>query len=170
MPTAIRPMPDQESSHVQSVQRARSYEGRGSPAKPSAARRSWPRWSSTCLFDEMICPPEHRRRNGQAKCFRGLEVDDELESCGLLNRQVGRPCTLQDLVHVMRRPPKLSVVAQAIGHESASLGEPSRAAHGRKTVLYHKFRDAVPVSTDHSARVNEDGIQPFSLHGGEQSV
>ena len=35
MPTAIRPMPDQESSHVRSAQSARSYDGRGSPAKPS---------------------------------------------------------------------------------------------------------------------------------------
>src|SRR5215475_10908860 len=131
---------------------------------------SWPRWSSTSLFDEVICPPEHRRRNGQAKRFRGLELDDELESCRLLDGQVGRPCALQDLVHVMRRPPKLSVVAQAIGHEATSLGEPSRAAHGWKTVLCCQFRDALPVSTDHSARVNEDGIQPFSLHGGEQAV
>jgi len=38
MPTAIRPMPDQ---------RARSYDGLGSPANPSAARRSRPRASST---------------------------------------------------------------------------------------------------------------------------
>ena len=36
-----------ESSQDRSAQRARSYDGRGSPAKPSAARRSWPRWSST---------------------------------------------------------------------------------------------------------------------------
>src|SRR5262245_44074679 len=68
------------------------------------------------LFDEVICPPEHRRRNRQAKRFCGLEVDDELESCGLLDGQVGRPRALQDLVHIMRRPAKLSVVAQAIGH------------------------------------------------------
>jgi hypothetical protein len=36
MPTAIRPMPDQESSQVLSAQRARSYEGIAHPAKPSA--------------------------------------------------------------------------------------------------------------------------------------
>src|SRR5262245_23254738 len=140
------------------------------PANSTAARRSWPRWSSTGLLDEVVCPPEHRRRNGQAKRFRGLEVDDELESCGLLDGQVGRPCALQDLVHVMRRPPKLSVVAQAIGHKSTSLGEPSRGTHGRETVLCHKFRDALSVSTDHLARVNENGIQPVSLHSGEQAV
>jgi hypothetical protein len=47
MPTAMRPMPGQESSQVRNAQRARSNEGRGSAANPSAARRSRPRWSST---------------------------------------------------------------------------------------------------------------------------
>jgi hypothetical protein len=38
--------PAQESSQVRSAQSARSYDGRGRPAKPTAARRSWPRWST----------------------------------------------------------------------------------------------------------------------------
>src|SRR5213593_220859 len=46
---ATWPMPDQESSQERSAWSARSYDGRGSPAKPSAARRSRPRWSSTLL-------------------------------------------------------------------------------------------------------------------------
>ena len=43
MPTATRPIPDQESSQVRSAQRVRSYDGRGSPAKPRAAMSSRPR-------------------------------------------------------------------------------------------------------------------------------
>src|SRR4029434_1177746 len=38
---------NRESSQNRSAQRERSYQGRESPANPSAARRSWPRWSST---------------------------------------------------------------------------------------------------------------------------
>jgi hypothetical protein len=38
----------QESSHIRSAQSARSDEGVEHPTKPTAARRSWPRWSSTC--------------------------------------------------------------------------------------------------------------------------
>jgi hypothetical protein len=41
------PMPAQESSQARSAQSARSYDSRGSPANPTAALRSWPRWSST---------------------------------------------------------------------------------------------------------------------------
>src|SRR3989442_2387484 len=40
-------MPAQESSQVRRHQRARSYDGIESPEKPSAALRSWARWSST---------------------------------------------------------------------------------------------------------------------------
>ena len=45
MPTVTCPMPDQESSQERSAWSARSYEGREHPVKPTAARRSWPRWS-----------------------------------------------------------------------------------------------------------------------------
>jgi len=41
------PIPGQESSQDRSAQSARSYEGIEHQAKPRAARRSWPRWSST---------------------------------------------------------------------------------------------------------------------------
>jgi hypothetical protein len=47
MPTATWPMPDHESSQIPSAWSARSYEGIEHPAKPSAATRSRPRWSST---------------------------------------------------------------------------------------------------------------------------
>jgi len=40
-------MPGHESSQVRRAQSARSYDGIAHPANPTAARRSWPRWSST---------------------------------------------------------------------------------------------------------------------------
>src|SRR3989442_1041141 len=46
MPAATCPMLAQESSQKRSAWSARSYEGMEHPAKPTAARRSWPRWSS----------------------------------------------------------------------------------------------------------------------------
>jgi hypothetical protein len=39
---------------VRSADSARSYEGIEQPAKPTAARRSWPRWSSMGLLDDLI--------------------------------------------------------------------------------------------------------------------
>src|SRR5215510_15359053 len=42
-------MPGQESSQERSAWSARSYEGSEHPEKPTAARRSWPRWSSMVI-------------------------------------------------------------------------------------------------------------------------
>ena len=38
------------------------------------------------LFDDLIRPDKHRRRDRQAKGLRGLEVDHELELRDLLHR------------------------------------------------------------------------------------
>jgi hypothetical protein len=40
-------------------------------------------------FDHLVGEGEQGRRHGDAKRIGGLEVDDELKFCGLLNRQVG---------------------------------------------------------------------------------
>ena len=42
------------------------------------------------LFDHLIGAAEHCRRNCEAECFRGLEVDDQLELDRLRDGQVGR--------------------------------------------------------------------------------
>src|SRR2546427_198609 len=63
---------------------ARSYEGIEHPAKPTAARRSWPRWSST-LLDHLVRPEQEGLRNGQPNGFGRLEIDHQLELGGLLH-------------------------------------------------------------------------------------
>src|SRR5215813_563219 len=40
------------------------------------------------LLDDLIRPPQHRRRDRQAERLGGLEVDDQLELGGLLDRKV----------------------------------------------------------------------------------
>jgi hypothetical protein len=48
-----------------------------------------------------------RRRQVQAECFRGLEVDDEFILCRRLHRQVGSLLTLEDAIDIASRAPKL---------------------------------------------------------------
>src|SRR6266705_2703542 len=120
MPTAIRLMPDHESSQVRSAQSARSYDGLGSPAKPSAARRSWPRWSSTRLLDDVIRPQQQRLRDGEPKRLRGLEVDDQLGLHRLLHRQLRRSFALEKPTRIValeavRIGKTVSVADQAAG-------------------------------------------------------
>jgi hypothetical protein len=41
------------------------------------------------LLDHLISGRQQRLRDGEAERLGGLEVDDELDFCGLLYRQVG---------------------------------------------------------------------------------
>jgi hypothetical protein len=42
------------------------------------------------LFDRLIGAADQRQRHGDAERLRGLEIDDQLDLSGLLDRQVGR--------------------------------------------------------------------------------
>src|SRR6266851_5239736 len=65
-------------------------------------------------IDHLIRPLQERRRDRQAKGFGGLQVDDQLELGGLLNRKISRLCALENLVHVARRHPEHVGVARPI--------------------------------------------------------
>ncbi len=75
MPTATWPMPVQESSQVRNAHREQSYEGLGSAAKPSAALRSWPRWSTTLLLRKSRPP----RSCGGFKCHAVAVALEQLD-------------------------------------------------------------------------------------------
>jgi hypothetical protein len=52
------------------------------------------------LLNHLIGLGHQNRRDCQADCLRGLQVDRQLELCGLLHRQIRRLCTLQDLFRI----------------------------------------------------------------------
>src|SRR6266545_8225932 len=70
-----------------------------------AARRGAPPQCQrgTCdglSLDDLVRPSQQRRQDRQAEGLRRLEVDDQLELRGLLDRQVAGSGTFQDLVHL----------------------------------------------------------------------
>ena len=52
------------------------------------------------LLDDLVGKRDQRRGKFDAKQLGGLEIDDELEIGGSLNRQIGRFGTFQYLVYV----------------------------------------------------------------------
>jgi hypothetical protein len=42
------------------------------------------------LLDHLVGAVEKRERDRQAECLSGLEIDDQFDFRGLLNRQIGR--------------------------------------------------------------------------------
>jgi hypothetical protein len=49
-------------------------------------------------LDHFVGAHEKRFRDRESECFRGGEVDDQIEPGGLLNRDVGRPGAAQNLI------------------------------------------------------------------------
>src|SRR2546428_5660500 len=92
------------------------------------------------LLDHLIRLEKEGRGDGEAECFGGLEVNDQLELGGLLHRQLGGAGTFQNLVHVGGGLPVHPRSARPLGHEASPPyplsprvhhGQPVRGGEGR---------------------------------------
>src|SRR6185436_1374674 len=72
-------------------------------------------------FNNLIRPQEHYWRNCDPKRLGGLQVDDQLVSGSVLNRQVGWFDTLKDLVDIGRGAPGQVIEIRRVTHETARL-------------------------------------------------
>src|SRR5829696_6245491 len=102
--------------------RTRSSDGMESPtyaiSPPSGARSNRQRQPDTfASFDHLVRPGKQRWRDGKSERFCSHEIDSEIEAVRLLDRQVGRPGALQDLVHQDRRSAKHLRKVHAIANQ-----------------------------------------------------
>src|SRR5262245_15820191 len=170
MSTAIRPMPAQESSHDRSAQRARSYDGLGSSANPSAARSSWPRWSRT-LFDHIGRSRSERWRDREPDRFGGLEVDDEVPLARRLDRQIPGFRAFQDFVHIYGGPAPQFVEVSSVSHEKAVLSPLPYRIDSRYPALDREVGDLSDVRcNDRRLRHNEEPVGALLINRGRGAV
>src|SRR5947208_10627649 len=54
-------------------------------------------------FDHFVSLAKQQRRNGDAECLSGFEVDEKLELCRLLHREFTRLSAFQYLINVSSR-------------------------------------------------------------------
>src|SRR5262245_21715305 len=71
------------------------------------------------LLNHLICPLQHAGRDYQPNLLCRLKVNDELELGRLLNREISRFGTLQDLVHAASRLPVSISRRDAVVHKAA---------------------------------------------------
>src|SRR6266542_5741415 len=108
--------------------------------------------------DLSIRPRQHIWCNGDADLFRGLEIDDKLKLCRLLNWEVSRFCALENLVHISGGTPIQITDQGSISHEAAFLGKLSRGIHARQVLLERHLDNPLRVKSnqrtqDHQKRV-----------------
>src|SRR5262249_52613826 len=83
------------------------------------------RGPSTPSFDHLVGAAHQWERHGDAERLRGLHVDDQLEFCDLLDRQVGRLLTFEN-------PPGVDAKqAVIIRFTGSKLSRPPAAANAR---------------------------------------
>src|SRR5256885_3590102 len=86
-------------------------------------------------LDHVIRTHQERVGNLDPEGFRSLEVDDQVELGGLLDRQVAGPRALEDLVDEARGAPVQVFEVGAISHEAADVREASRRIDGGDTIV-----------------------------------
>src|SRR5262249_19772855 len=71
------------------------------------------------LFNDLIGPGQHRRRDRQPEGLSRFEVHDELKGRGLFDREIEWAGPSQDLVYKHRNAPNEVLVIGAVGHQTA---------------------------------------------------
>src|SRR5262252_3073330 len=97
------------------------------------------------LFDDLVGVAEQRVWDGEAERLGGLEVDDELELCRLLDWQIGRLRTLQDLVHIACSTPVHVKVVRPVRHEPTRFYKLFSQKHRREPSLARQIEQPLPT-------------------------
>src|SRR5215510_5822345 len=100
-------------------------------------------------LDDLVCPPEHRRRDRQTERLSGLEVDHQLELRRLLDGQVAGVGTLQNLVHVGSGAPRQVSKVRSIGHQAPDIDILAVWEHRRQPVLCRQVHEASSLTGEH---------------------
>src|SRR5262245_55670855 len=93
----------------------------------------------------MVREEQQRWRNREAERLGGSCVDDQFERRRLLDREVGRPGTLENLVDVQARVPEVSCEARSIAQQASSLGKLSVGVDGRQTFFESECREPLSL-------------------------
>src|ERR1700730_2793521 len=117
------------------------------------------------LFDHLVRFDQKVSFGNKAQRPSASEIDDEIESRGLLNRQIGGLRSLQNAVDIARGRAKRIGNARAIGDQPAILGELAFGVDRRDSGGGCKRDDRGSGVPEHRVRKGDDTVAPFEALG-----
>src|SRR2546428_723951 len=132
------------------------------PPWPGGRPSSW----RTGSANHLVRQEEERWGYGDAEGLGGLEVEDQLELCGLLHRQVGGLGAFQELVHVGGGASPQVKHVWSIRHETASLHPRPRTVYRWQAMLGREVHNALPVKGVKIALQHDHGLRTLAERGG----
>src|SRR5712691_11358073 len=121
-------------------------------------------------LNHLICAQENRARDREAEHLGSLEVDNEVERGGLLDRQRGGLRALEDLVHVGGRAPLQLKSVRTINHETAGLHVLPQAIYRWQATLHRKLSDLSYLIRENGVRENHQPARLLPGHRRESAV
>src|SRR2546425_3565145 len=154
--------------------RRRSSRGVG-PTRTSSRGRSWStrtrkiarsaRWPAGSP-DDLVSQQQHRVRDRQAECPRGLEIDDQLEALRLFDGKLRRLGPLEDLAHVDGSAPVHLRLVRSVGHQAADVHKLSPPEHRGKPVPDRKRDDLGSMDERESGGQHDERLGTARGGGG----
>src|SRR5215467_4716356 len=122
------------------------------------------------LLDHFIRPRQQRLRDRQAKGFGGLEVDDQLELGGLLDRQVAGLGALEDLVDIDGGASGLLEEVRYIRHQATLTSVVLVLEHRGEPELNRPVQDPPAVKEEERVIQREQRIGTLRRQGGQGAL